>query len=40
MALAHSFTGWSLEEIKNLSPRERLNWLEMAREYGKVVKNE
>jgi hypothetical protein len=29
--------GWTLSEIKDLSPRERLNWLEIARAAGKVV---
>jgi hypothetical protein len=37
-ALTVSYTGWSLEEIQRLSPRERKNWLEIAREYGLVVK--
>jgi len=37
-ALVVSFTGWSLTEIQNLSHRERHNWLEVAREFGKVVK--
>jgi hypothetical protein len=31
-----SFTGWTLDEIKNISPRERTNWLEMASFFGKV----
>jgi hypothetical protein len=37
-ALSASYTGWSLTEIQELSPRERNNWLEIAREYGLVVK--
>jgi hypothetical protein len=37
--LADAYQGWSLNEIRSLSPRERLNWLEVAREYGKVVLN-
>jgi hypothetical protein len=37
-ALAASYSGWSLTEIKGLSLRERQNWLEIAREYGLVVK--
>jgi len=37
--LVDAYPGWTLKEIKELSPRERLNWLEVAREYGKVVKN-
>jgi hypothetical protein len=36
--LSTSFTGWSLEEIQNLSFRERRNWLEMAMELGKVAR--
>jgi len=31
-----SFTGWTLNEIKEISPRERTNWLEMANFFGKV----
>ncbi len=38
MALSISFTGWNLNEIKELSPRERNNWLEMARTIGKLVR--
>jgi hypothetical protein len=38
MALAQRFKGWSLTEIKELSSRERSNWLEVAREYSKAVK--
>lgn len=30
-ALTKSFKGWTLTEIKALSPRERKNWLEVAR---------
>jgi len=37
--LVDAFQGWSLSEVKSLSPRERFNWLEIGREYGKVVKN-
>jgi hypothetical protein len=36
--IAQSFTGWSLTEIKELSPRERDNWIEIARESGKLVR--
>jgi hypothetical protein len=39
-ALAGSYPGWGLKEIKKLSPRERLNWLELAREQGKVKRSE
>jgi hypothetical protein len=30
-ALVNSFEGWTLTEIKALSPRERQNWLEVAK---------
>jgi hypothetical protein len=30
MAVSLAFPGWTLEEIKELSPRERKNWLNMA----------
>lgn len=36
--LATSFSGWTLSEIRELTPRERKNWLEVAREIGKVVR--
>lgn len=29
--IAVSFKGWGLSDIKELSPRERQNWLEVAR---------
>jgi hypothetical protein len=32
------FTGWSLDEVKELSPRERLNWLEIIREAKGIVR--
>jgi hypothetical protein len=38
-AVANSYPGFTLNEIKDLSPRERFNWLEIAREEGKVKKN-
>ena len=35
-ALTQLYDGWSLEEIKGLSRRERLNWLEVAKaRYGR-----
>jgi hypothetical protein len=37
-ALTASYKGWSLTEIKDLTYTERKNWLEIAREYGLVVK--
>jgi len=38
MALTVSFTGWTLNEIKELTPKERANWLEMAKAAGKLVR--
>jgi hypothetical protein len=38
-AIATVYSGWSLTEIQALSPRERLNWLEIAKEIGKVVRS-
>lgn len=29
--LTHDFTGWTLTEIKEMSHRDRENWLEIAR---------
>lgn len=40
MTLVQAYSGWSLTEVKMLSVRERLNWLEAGRELGKVTKNE
>jgi hypothetical protein len=37
--IAQSFSGWNLTEIKGLSPRERENWLEIARETGRLVRS-
>jgi hypothetical protein len=36
--LTENYPGWTLTEIKELSPRERINWLEIAKEDGKVSK--
>jgi hypothetical protein len=36
--LAHSFPGWALSEIKEFSPRERTNWMEVGKELGKLVR--
>jgi hypothetical protein len=35
--LATSFVGWSLNEIKDLSPRERTNWLSIAGNLGRIA---
>jgi hypothetical protein len=37
-AIASSYPGFSLAEIKEMTPVERHNWLELARENGKVVR--
>jgi hypothetical protein len=37
LAITTLFPGWSLTEIKKLSFRERRNWLNVAKEYRKVV---
>jgi hypothetical protein len=34
--LTHSFSGWSLTEIQELTPRERSNWITIARGLGKL----
>jgi hypothetical protein len=36
--IANSYSGWSLAEIKELSPRERLNWLEVIRDAKGIVR--
>lgn len=33
MTLMRKFPSWPLEDVKQLTPRERLNWLELAKEY-------
>jgi hypothetical protein len=30
-ALTQTYRGWTLEDIKNMSKRERTNWLEVAK---------
>jgi hypothetical protein len=30
-AITTEYEGWTLTEIRNLSPRERKNWLEIAK---------
>lgn len=30
VALSKAYPGWSLEEIQSLSPRERLNYIQLA----------
>ena len=37
-ALTELYVGWTLEDIKNLSNRERNNWLEIAKNrYGRIT---
>jgi hypothetical protein len=38
LVLTHHFSGWTLTEIKDLSPRERKNWIALANELGKALK--
>jgi hypothetical protein len=38
-ALSSSYSGWTLKDIRKLSRRERTNWLEIAREQGKVTRD-
>lgn len=38
-SLTYSYPGWSLKEVKSLSPRERENWLQIASQLGKVTRN-
>lgn len=33
MTLLQKFPSWTLETVQQLSPRERINWLELAKEY-------
>lgn len=37
LALTHTYPGWTLTEIKELSYKERKNWLNVAKEYRKAV---
>jgi hypothetical protein len=37
-ALTQLYEGWTLEDIKSLSNRERKNWLEIAKNrYGRIT---
>jgi hypothetical protein len=38
LVLTHHYTGWTLTEIKDLSPRERTNWIALANELGKALR--
>jgi hypothetical protein len=36
VVLTNFFPGWSLEEIKSLSPRERKNWIDLSTGFRKA----
>lgn len=36
--LSRNYPGWSYTEIRELSPRERENWLEIAKHYTKLTR--
>ena len=36
--ISEVFVGWTLEEVKGLTPRERKNWIELGKEMGRVVR--
>jgi hypothetical protein len=35
--LSQAFPGWSLSDLKEMTPRERRNWFELAKEDGRLV---
>jgi len=37
VVICNLFPGWSLEEVKGLSQRERKNWLEIATSFNKAL---
>jgi hypothetical protein len=37
MVISNLFPGWSLTEIKSLSPRERKNWMDIAISFKKTI---
>jgi hypothetical protein len=37
LVLSNMFPGWSLAEIKDLSPRERQNWLTLSSNFKKTM---
>jgi hypothetical protein len=37
LVLSTLFPGWSLEEIKSLSPRERKNWMDLSSSFKKAT---
>jgi hypothetical protein len=38
VALTISYPGWSLESIREMSSRERNNWLEIAKNQGRIIR--
>jgi hypothetical protein len=38
VALTISYPGWSLNDIKKMSNRERNNWLEIAKNQGRLLR--
>lgn len=39
VALSKAYPGWSLDEVKSLSPRERLNYIQLAIEMNGGVRS-
>jgi hypothetical protein len=37
-SLTIGFSGWSLTEVKEMSPRERANWIQVAKGLGRLGK--
>jgi hypothetical protein len=38
VALTMSYPSWSLKDIKKMSPKERHNWLEIAKNQGRIIR--
>jgi hypothetical protein len=38
VALTISYTGWTLSEIKDLTHKERHNWIEISKQYGMTAR--
>jgi hypothetical protein len=38
VALTMSYPSWSLEDIRGMSSRERYNWLEIAKNQGRIIR--
>jgi hypothetical protein len=39
VALTLSYKGWTLSEIKDLTYKERQNWIEISKQYGLTARN-